>query len=660
MMFDIDGARQAGYTDAEIARHLAGQSGFDYDGAASAGYTDADILQHLAGQQERPTDPRQPDAPGFVERIRSGFASSPSGQILKANLGVTAGAWRGVKDMLDTGAQALASGAERVAPQAMAGEADRIRQMNEADKRGFDEAGHGIPGAIGRAAGNAIGAAPVLGGVGAAIGAVPRLSALGQAVSTLGGGPGGLATRIAGGAAGGALAAGVVNPGEAGVGAAIGGAIPAVGAAARFAGRPLGAMSKWMTPGGRDDIVRNILTSSTADESAVRQALASPKAVIAPQTFTQLANDPGISSLQRHLVNRSQDFAGDLAIREAGQNSARFGHLYGMSGGPAGIEAVKQMREQVTRPLLDAALQGADDVGTMGVRAAVKGISQSPAFQRKAVRSAVREAAEPFATQGADGAKAWARKVPFETAWGARQNIDDILAGASRKVNDKAARAASSQLAEIRKRLSASLERASPDFKAFGRTYASESRKVDAAETLYDLVKTASTGARDMHDNPVLSGAMLDRALKNMEPKKWAALSAQQRSDVAMMVDELTTAARVKTLGSAIKSDTAQNFMQPDSMPLLLRAASGLSPSGSGMFGAALDFAMRGAQNRVQGTLGQALLDPAIAARYYQPITPSLAAQLTPVAGGAARRLAPIMPATVAPTYPLATRPETR
>ncbi len=47
--FDIDGARKAGYSDTEIADHLAKSRGFDAAGARKSGYTDADILTHLGG-----------------------------------------------------------------------------------------------------------------------------------------------------------------------------------------------------------------------------------------------------------------------------------------------------------------------------------------------------------------------------------------------------------------------------------------------------------------------------------------------------------------------------------------------------------------------------------------------------------------------------------
>jgi hypothetical protein len=47
MTFDVAGAKQAGYTDAEILGHLAPQSKFDTEGARRAGYNDAEILQFL-------------------------------------------------------------------------------------------------------------------------------------------------------------------------------------------------------------------------------------------------------------------------------------------------------------------------------------------------------------------------------------------------------------------------------------------------------------------------------------------------------------------------------------------------------------------------------------------------------------------------------------
>jgi len=50
-MFDINGARQAGYSENEIADFMAQQRGFNISGAREAGYSDNEILSHLDSLQ---------------------------------------------------------------------------------------------------------------------------------------------------------------------------------------------------------------------------------------------------------------------------------------------------------------------------------------------------------------------------------------------------------------------------------------------------------------------------------------------------------------------------------------------------------------------------------------------------------------------------------
>jgi hypothetical protein len=59
--FDVEGARRAGYTDAEIADFLAGEAAFDTAAARAAGYTDAEIVNHLSG----PSTPVKPPRTGL-------------------------------------------------------------------------------------------------------------------------------------------------------------------------------------------------------------------------------------------------------------------------------------------------------------------------------------------------------------------------------------------------------------------------------------------------------------------------------------------------------------------------------------------------------------------------------------------------------------------
>lgn len=579
------------------------------------------------------------------------------------NLG--AGVVRGVRDLIDRPAQWVAEAAPRVwgalspgnaimqsqlqaAGQQRIGEGEgaRVAALNEQGRQDFErQYGDSTAASIGRVGGQVVGSIPVAGGLGAAVSAVPRLGGLGQAIGTFGARGPNLLTRAAGGAVAGGATSGLIDPESAPLGAAIGGAFPLATVALGAAGRAVGSAVKPFTAKGRQSIANQVIAQAADDPARVAANLANPPRSVAPLTLAEVANDPGISALQRQMQNSSQGFADALARTQAEQNAARFGRLYGMSGGETGIEALKQTRAQATQPLLDAALANAGDVGTMGVRSVAKGIGESPAFQRRAVRSAVGEAVAPFATRTEEGAKGWLRSVPFERAWGARQNIDDIVSGASNKVNDRAARAASGQLTRLRESLTRALNRASPDFAEYSKQYAEHSKGISAAETLYDLVKAASTGSRDMFDNPVLSGAMLDRALKRIDARQWANLTATQRAQVGELVQELTRSAGVQNLGRAVGSNTAQNLMQPESMPLMLRALSGLAPGG-GLLSEGARLAMSGPRAQVQQMIGNALLDPAIAARAFQPPpAPMLNPNLAPLLGQTVNPLLSVAPA---------------
>lgn len=507
--------------------------------------------------------------------------------------------------------------------------------------------------AAGALGGPMLAAGPAISSVAPAAGRV--VQGLGQAITTAGGRTGlspttvmqrggDLALRSAGGAAAGGVGAAATDPEMAGPAALIGASVPVVGAAAGAAGRGVANVVRPFTEGGRADIARRVLADSVADPAAL-QRIATPRASIAPLTTAEAAMDPGVSSLHRALINASKDYSDDFAIKQAQQNTARFNALHGMSSGANSPAALEAARKVATDPMLEAALANAGPVGTMGVRSAARDIARSPAFQRKAVRGAVKEAVEPFAMTSDDGVKQWARKVEFPVAWGARQNIDDISRGASNKVNQPAAKAAGAQLGELRKRLSTALEKASPDFKAYSAEYAKRSAPVDAARTLEEMLKQATTGTADMLGNPVMSGAKLTNALKSIDPKDWARLSDAQRGAVHSLARELQEAATAQTLAKAVGSNTLQNAVMQGNMPLAIRAGASWLPGG-GLLSPVLDAMLKGPSAQIQGLLGDAMLDPRMAAGLLarQPAAPGL---LAPRAAELARRSAPMLPVSM-------------
>lgn len=82
MAFDVEGARKAGYSDAEIAQFLAGKTSFDLKGAKSSGYTDAEVIAHLSGKVKSPGEeqagiPITPEEAAREAERRAAYVAPP-------------------------------------------------------------------------------------------------------------------------------------------------------------------------------------------------------------------------------------------------------------------------------------------------------------------------------------------------------------------------------------------------------------------------------------------------------------------------------------------------------------------------------------------------------------------------------------------------------
>lgn len=203
-------------------------------------YAEGDGPWSKYGQQETaPAAPASPSTPkpptGYtLENLKRFAIQSPPGAML-----------RGVKDIIDTGAEQLSrlGGADERA---------RVQAMNEAGRREFDAAAEGqVMPQVARVGGQLALTVPAVTALGGAAGAA-GLPRLGGAIAsggfrTGGAAPvGGLARagdmglRTLGGGIAGGVSAGMVNPEDAGTGATIGAALPGVGAVAGAAGRAVG------------------------------------------------------------------------------------------------------------------------------------------------------------------------------------------------------------------------------------------------------------------------------------------------------------------------------------------------------------------------------------------------------------------------------------
>lgn len=88
--FDLNGARQAGYSDDEILNHLTQSRNFDVDGALKAGYSKAEVANYLASTPALPPDtkpsrpawaPPQNDYLTKAEDLIGGFTSGAAQNI---------------------------------------------------------------------------------------------------------------------------------------------------------------------------------------------------------------------------------------------------------------------------------------------------------------------------------------------------------------------------------------------------------------------------------------------------------------------------------------------------------------------------------------------------------------------------------------------------
>jgi hypothetical protein len=428
------------------------------------------------------------------------------------------------------------------------------------------------------------------------------------------------------------------------LGAGIGAALPAALKPAQAVGQKVGELAKPFTKGGRESIANEVVRQAAQDADSVAQRLAAPGKSIAAPTFAEIADDPGVSGLLRHLQSKSPDFAKNYAAAKDAQNTERFKFLFGLGGGEPGVQSLRAASSSATDPLLTLARTNAGDVGTMGVRRAAKEIGSTGEMNRRAVRSAVNEAVSPFRLETDEGVK-WAGKLSFDKAWGARKNIDDMLYGASPTVESRTAKAAAVQLGKLRERLTNALEKASPDFKVYAKEYAKHSKDIDAAKLLNDITKSASRGVTDSSDFPMLSAPQLAQALKKLSPDEVAKLKPDQLDAVHRIVRELERSVRSEVAGRAAGSNTAQNlnFELPALTNSVLRLTG--APSAGGLISSIADSVTSGARDKTYDLLGQMLLNPQLAAKAFQPPPlPANRALLNAMGAGL-----PYLPAAMAP-----------
>lgn len=471
----------------------------------------------------------------------------------------------------------------------------------------------------------------------------PALDALGRAVGTFGAESGlptsgfvngarDLAARSLGAAGAGYVAGQMTDPENAGTAAVISGAIPVVGKVASLAGQTVADVVRPFTKPGQEQIAGQVLRDAAENPAAVAQKLRQSPNSYAKLTLAERSMDPGLASLQRTVANDPKVGPELTAFLER-QNADRYGVLSAMTTGAESPEAIRAARQAATGPSYDyiASQYGQAPLNTGGVRQTYSNVLATPRARTEAVAREVRNAVTDNSALGIQRfgtpEEGWRKTAPMVDMWGARQNIDQRLYGGGGLDAKASAQAAAGELSRLRQSMSNQLDKI-PGFSAVEKVYSQYSTKADAADTLVEMAKKATTNTSDMFGNPVLSGAKLTQALKSVSKEDWLKLTSDQRRTIQSLAVELQDAARAATLNKALGSNTVQNALSNNNVQMALRGAASVLPGG-GLLQSAIGAGTSGARDKVMGLLGQAVMDPAYAAQLATRM-PSQAAMLSP------------------------------
>lgn len=303
---------------------------------------------------------------------------------------------RGLKDIVDTGAQFLSSGFDRLTG---GNEGQQVKQANEAGKQDFAKTTEGsMVAPVFRVLGNALGVAPATSffGAGATAANLPKLGAA-IASGGVGSQAGNLATRVAGGAISGYTGAGLVDPESANAGGMIGAAIPMAGPVVRAIGagtkQALGqttgvgteALSQAFRAGQQGGQVGRQFTEAMRGQSSMDDVLGAARdnlARIGQQK--QAAYRSGMAN-----IKMDKTVLGFDGIDDALKNARGISMFKGQAKNPRAAQLVDQVAEEVNAwKALDPAEYHTPE-GLDALKQRIGGILESIPFEEKSARSAV-------------------------------------------------------------------------------------------------------------------------------------------------------------------------------------------------------------------------------------------------------------------------------
>lgn len=307
-----------------------------------------------------------------------------------------------------------------------------------------------------------------------------------------------------------------------------------------------------------------VVTEAAADREANRiiQHFASdgPKAVDTAagltgehRTLAQATGNAGLAALERsaQAVNPNA-----FTAKAATRGEARANHLQEVTGTAADIDALEATRDASTARSREAAFKDAQPVSPSPVVKAIDDALASPEGQRDAVRTALTGIRNKLIqVDPATGAQTL--QTDPAQLYGVRKAIGDAISPkAAGTAGD--ARLAAHELIDVQRELDKVIEGGAPGYKGYMKSFAEQSKPIEALHYLQGLKMTDANGHITLQK--------VDNAIKGIEkqrnlpgPRAAKSISEEQFNKLMQLRDDLRIEGH-SALGKGIGSDTVQKL----------------------------------------------------------------------------------------------------
>ena len=349
-----------------------------------------------------------------------------------------------------------------------------------------------------------------------------------------------------------------------------------------------GMVEPFTEQGRRTIAARTMQANATDPRAAAANIQGAPEYVPGQAPMTaELAQDSGLSSLQKTMRNRAP---AEFADRAAQQDAARQGYLDKVFG--QSVPGMEAERAATTAPMREAAFEaaGKKKIDTGSAVKVADSILKSGAGKRQEVEKAM----------------AWVKgRLEGETNAqrldAVRQDINDIIAGKMINTEQASLQLAGKELAAVRGRIVDAINAKAPLYKEYLKEYGEQSRPISQQVLGQDIRAKATNNTTER-----LSTAKFANQVSGRADEIGDTMSGQQSDALYRLMQDMRRSAAPEAAMRTPGSDTAQNLVGSN---MLSRA--GITPGPIGRMASGLMGKVYAPlEDQTQGMLMRGLMDP--------------------------------------------------